>query len=181
MKAWKWTRRFFITGTPGTTQAMKPGDSGLIQTLGTEHQFLRSSDEKQVTDLIDHIRPALEQGAHRLTQLRQEMERHSALISSGQELNSIKAYLFSRQQLLDLYGESQKRFWQTLERGLVPAGARLVVLAQQFDLPGVDGGTLREMMEGRLRDWVMDLQNVGTWEVDPLALRRVAEAFQVTV
>lgn len=160
-------------------QVMKPGDSALIRLPGHHYRLIRQPGSGQHKELMGAIRADLEQGAHRITQLAQEMTRLSSQITAGQELNSIKAYLFSRKQLLDLYAEPQRGFWSDLEGDLVPEGARLVVLIQQFDVPAVAGQTLRVMMEGRLRDWVGDLQQATPWEEKDEVILRVAEGLRL--
>lgn len=172
--AWSWALE-------GVLQVMKPGETGLLLAPGSQFRFVRSGDDRQLNLLLDVIRPNLEMGANRFVQLTAEMrtlakriEDRFKIEENTVEMADIKGYLFARQQLLSLYGEAQQRFWKVLEEGPWQKGARLVVLVQQFDVPVVSREALEQMREGRLREWVLELQENAPWEEKGKKIKQMA-------
>jgi hypothetical protein len=158
-------------------QMMKPGQSGLLFAPGSQYRFVRQENANQHQILVDAIRPNFEQGANRFTQLCNELSGYASAISFDESaVNSIRSYLLGRKQLLDLYSDSQQRFWKSLDEGLVPPGARLLVLVQQLDVPAVNRDILSAMMEvQKLKEWSMDLQNASPWEQKTKIIKQHAE------
>lgn len=144
-------------------RSMQTGDTALLVLPGEEIRLVKNREDDQLEDLVARIRPGFEAGAQGIRQLADEMVFFSNEIAARGELNSIKGFLYCRKQLLDLYAASQRRFWQYLGDGRLEPGCRLLVLVQQFDVPAVDRDSLRHLMEGRLRDWVLELQTVSPW------------------
>lgn len=156
---------------------MKPGESGLVIAPEVRHQFFRENGPDQLESLIGIVRPSLEQGANRFTQLLAEMQGQASRISTEESsLGDIKGYLLSRKQLLNMYAEGQKKFWSDLSAGLLMPGARLVVLVQQFDVPAVKREILESLRENkRLREWVLDLQDTAPFEEDVKHIKTLAD------
>ncbi len=165
----------------GVLQVMKPGETGLLVAPGTQQRFSRQEDPAQVQNLVELIRPAFEQGAHRFTQMCNELSSAAAAITADESGgNAIRNYLSGRKQLLDMYAVSQKAFWNSLENGLVPAGSRLLVLVQQFDVPTVGRDVLNALSESpKLREWSIDLQSVSPWEQKSKVVKQLAEKLKV--
>lgn len=161
----------------GILRAMKPGETGLLFAPGVEHRFTRQEDPAQLQTLVERVRPAFEQGAHRFSQMCQELSMAAAAITPDETGgNAIRNYLSGCNQLLDMYAASQKNFWKNLEAGLVPAGARLLVLVQQLDVPAVRRDILNALSEdAKLRQWGIDLQNISPWEQKGKTVKQLAE------
>lgn len=158
----------------GVLMVMKPGEVGVLQASGVQHRFVRSQEGGQLDALIALIRPGLEREALNYSQLNNEMASFAWAVA-GMDVNAVQNYINLRKQVLDKYSEGQMRFWKALEAGLVNPGARLVVLVQQFDVPAVSRQTLTSMMETRLRDWVMPLQDTAPWEEKTDRIKAIAE------
>lgn len=158
-------------------QVMKPGEAGMLVAPGSEYRFVRQAEDSQLDTLVNAIRPNFELGAHRFTQISNEMVNQAEEIRADESSKSlISGYLLNRKQLLDLYGESQQHFWKALNEGLVPPGARLVVLVQQFDVPAVDRSILEALRENaRMREWVLDLQETAPYEEKTKNIKKLAE------
>lgn len=161
-------------------QVIQPGETAILVVSGSAYRFVRQNDASQLESLVSAIRPKLEMGAHRFTQLGDEMAKNAGGIAADESTKSqIAGYIQNRKLLLDLYGEAQLSFWKALDEGIVPAGARLVVLVQQFDVPAVDRGVLQAMQnDARMREWVLNLQETAPLEEKTKTIKRIAGRLQ---
>lgn len=153
---------------------MKPGQRGLLQTRSAAHAFVRTEAQAQLEELVETVRGELEREAQALDQLGEELGRHANGIAAMMDQGSIRNFINVREQLLERYAAPHKRFWSTLEKEGIPSGARLVVLVQQFDIAAVGRQTLSAMMEGNLRDWVLELQDSAPWEEKGKTVKQIA-------
>lgn len=148
------------------TSAMKPGESCDVYAFGLRLRFVRSEGESALNDLDSRLKEILESGGRNMVQLSEEMRQNSYYLDNA----GIRSYINSRKQLLGLYERGHQLFWKTLD-GIVPApGSRLVVLVQQFDVPGISRSALSGAGE-----WSLELSDCSPWEEKTKNIKRIAE------